>query len=121
MGNLADIERTLARVFPALALILMIGFAPVACAAMVSQLSTDAHPCCPNHGNAGSNPCAKTGCIANVPVLPEASTGFAIALPVLAQVLSNPAARSSAGHRLSDVDLHFFHPDVFLKNHALLI
>lgn len=118
---MANTKRTRAQAIAAFALIFVIGFAPVACAAMVSQSAADVHPCCPKHGNAGSNPCARTGCISNVPALRAASTGFAIALPVLAQVLSAPAARSSARERLSGANRHFSHPDVFLKDRALLI
>ena len=121
MGSLANTKRFLTHAVAAVALILVIGFAPVACAAMVSQAAGDSHPCCPKHGNAGSNPCAKTGCISNVPALRAAPAGFAITLPVLAQSLSAPNARSSAREGLADADLRFSHPDVFLKNHVLLI
>ena len=118
---MANTKRTLARALFAIGMVLIVGFASVACAAMVSQSAADSHPCCPKHGNAGSNPCVKTGCVSNVPALRTASTGFAIALPVLAQVLPAPAARSSVREGLSEANLHLSDPDVFLKNHALLI
>jgi hypothetical protein len=121
MSNGANTALTLERALAAVALVLVLGFAPVACAAMVSQPQADTHSCCPKPGSAGSNPCAKTGCVANVPALRAAPTEFGAGLAVVIQAFAAPAARISAPERGWEVTPHFSQPDVFLQNHSLLI
>ena len=121
MSNGANTALSLQRAVAAIALVLVLGFAPVACAAMVSQPQADSHPCCPKPGHADSNPCAKTGCVANVPALRAAPTEFGIVLPAVVQAVAAPAARISEPERGWEAKPHFSQPDVFLQNHSLLI
>src|SRR3974377_253730 len=99
MSNGANTAHTLRLALAAIALVLVLGFAPVACAAMVSQPQADSHPCCPKPGHADSNPCAKTGCVANVPALRAAPTEFGIVLPAVVPAVAAPAAHTPVPRR----------------------
>jgi hypothetical protein len=104
-----------------MALVLVLGFAPIACAAMVSAPAADTHPCCPKPGHADSNPCAKTGCISNVLALraAPADTGVGVAVPVQAEDIS--ALPTSISERVPEIAFHRATPQLFLKNHSFLI
>jgi len=110
-----------ARAISAVALILVLGFAPIACAAMVSQTSADSHPCCPKHGNAGSNPCAKTGCISNVPALRAPSSDFGLGVPAVVETLGVPLTPAFVSSPLPEPVLPAADSELFLTIHALLI
>src|SRR3974377_1708081 len=107
MSNGANTAHTLRLALAAVALVLVLGFAPVACAAMVSQPQADSHPCCPKPGSTGSNPCAKTGCVANVPALRAAPIDSGVAQRAVVQAGAAPAARISQPERGWESKPHF--------------
>jgi hypothetical protein len=121
MPNGANTALTLQRALAAVALVLVLGFAPVACAAMVSQPQADSHPCCPKPGHADSNPCAKTGCVSSVPALRAAPIDSGLGVPALFQTEDIPALPTFISEHLSDTAFRITTPELFLRNHSLLI
>ena len=121
MRNRANTKLILARAISAAALILVLGFAPAACAAMASQLHGHAHPCCPKPGHADSDPCAKTGCISNVPALRAAPVDFGVDMPAVVGLATAPPAATFKPERASEAALLPTSSQLFLINHSLLI
>jgi len=121
MRNEANTSPTLARAVSAVALVLVLGFAPIACSAMVSAPAADTHPCCPKPGHADSSPCAKTGCISNVLALraTPADTGTGVLAAV--GTVAAPPASSFVPERASEPAFLAITPDLFLRNRSFLI
>jgi hypothetical protein len=112
---------TLQRAISAVLLVIVLGLAPVACAAMVSQPQSDSHPCCPKPGHPDSNPCAKTGCISNVPALRAAPADFGVDLPAVVGAAAAAPAASLTPEWTPEAGFLSSTSRVFLINHSLLI
>jgi len=110
------------RAIPVVLLTFVIVSASAACAAMAPAPVAPSHPCCPRSGPAEPDHCAQTVCISNVPAVRAALPDSGMGVPAVIRTEGIPVSVIAAPRRVRETAFCCSAgPDLFVKNHSLLI